>query len=62
MDPNAALIALRRLIDALAFQIEPDTGLVDLDDASELVDTFHGLDQWLSKGGFLPSEWDGGKR
>jgi hypothetical protein len=57
MDPNAALAEIRRLIDNLKFQIEPDTGLVDLDDASELIDRFEGLDGWLSKGGFLPTDW-----
>lgn len=58
MDPNAALAEIRRLIDNLKFQIEPDTGLVDLDDASELIDRFEGLDGWLSKGGFLPADWE----
>jgi hypothetical protein len=57
MDPNAALAEIRRLIDNLKFQIEPDTGLVDLDDASELIDRFESLDGWLSKGGFLPTDW-----
>lgn len=57
MDPNAALTRIRRLLEALGFQVEPDTGLVDLDDACELIDAFRGLDSWLSSGGFLPADW-----
>lgn len=58
MDPNATLAEIRRLIDNLKFQIEPHTGLVDLDDASELIDRFEGLDDWLSRRGFLPADWE----
>ena len=46
MDPNAALAKVRELIG-------------DGDSADVLlVDAFEALDEWLSKGGFLPSDWE----
>jgi hypothetical protein len=45
MDPNAALTKIRELI-------------ADGDSADMLlVEAFEGLDNWLCKGGFLPSDW-----
>lgn len=50
MDPNAALQAIR----AEVFEIQHG----DKPDPQALADTFQGLDEWLSKGGFPPEEWD----
>lgn len=50
MDPNVALAQIRELVEAL--QQEPDDSL-----AEALVDLVEGLDDWLSKGGFLPEPW-----
>lgn len=58
MDPNVVLTNIRRLLEAVEFQVQPDTGLVDLDDACELIDAFRDLDGWLSRGGFLPADWE----
>lgn len=45
MDPNAALQKVRELIN-------------DGDSADVLlVEAFEALDDWLSKGGFLPDDW-----
>lgn len=46
MDPNAALEALR-----LAVRSDEDSQAA-----------FEALDEWLSKGGFLPAAWDTGER
>lgn len=42
MDPNEALKRLRKYAS--------DTG-------GEFAETFEALDEWLSKGGFLPAAW-----
>jgi hypothetical protein len=49
MDPNVALAILRRLV-----QVYPGDGF----DAQDLVEAADALDQWLSKGGFLPRDWN----
>lgn len=48
MDPNETLAALRRWKDHLF------VGEHSEDHAKEL---FEALDEWLSKGGFLPRDW-----
>ncbi len=50
MDPNEALARLRRYADAAVDDAPEDW----LDTAPEL---FQALDSWLSKGGFLPADW-----
>jgi hypothetical protein len=47
MDPNAALDNLRR---AMA---DEDTAEM----SPEVYDAFTALDNWITKGGFLPSDW-----
>lgn len=51
MDPNATLRELRDLMDS-----EDDD--FDVERATEL---FWALDNWLSRGGFLPRSWDKNK-
>lgn len=56
MDPNRALADIRRLVARL------DAGFngpepFDPADAHELAELVDGLDQWLSRGGFLPDAW-----
>lgn len=55
MDPN---IALSRLRELLARWEEWGTLEVDAQSAmDEILDLFYGLDEWLSTGGFRPSDW-----
>lgn len=55
MDPN---IALSRLRELLARWEEWGTLEVDAEVAmDEILDLFYGLDEWLSQGGFRPSDW-----
>lgn len=51
MDPNETLKRLRELSE----QGFPTTD--NLEDADEFHALFRDLDEWLSKGGFLPTAW-----
>jgi len=51
MDPDVALSKLRELFSA--------EGVPDPLEWEEARDLFVGLDEWLSKGGFKPRNWDG---
>jgi hypothetical protein len=56
MDPNKALKYMRELIE----EILKDSDLeqpVNSDDAYELMVYTKSLDEWLTKGGFLPTDW-----
>lgn len=57
MDPNATLRELRRLAQAV------HDGAVDLSDMEShsfvMADAISAMDEWISKGGFLPEDWDG---
>lgn len=51
MDPNAALANARAITTAIL------SGWLTEDGGYELAEAFDALDQWLTKGGFLPSAW-----
>lgn len=54
MDPEQALSELRELAKATLADDSAD----DLPEkATQLAELFDGLDQWLSRGGFMPKEW-----
>lgn len=55
MDPNAALDAIRKII--YAHQLGNGGEDLTPDEVSRLYDLVEGLDQWMSKGGFLPTAW-----
>lgn len=50
MDPNAALERIRDLVGAVERHGRADDG-------RELAEVVRGLDEWITKGGFLPAEW-----
>ena len=50
MDPNAVLTQIRNLIKELEYDDDPDH--VDM-----LIERVGALDEWLSKGGYLPLDW-----
>ena len=52
MDPNALLDAIRDLRIAIAAK-----GEFDRDLARDFAELFQNLDEWLSRGGFLPADW-----
>jgi hypothetical protein len=55
MDPNTALSRLRFLTESILSQVED--GVADWDNMQEMAQQFEALDEWMSKGGFLPTDW-----
>jgi hypothetical protein len=53
MDPNAALAEIRAILT------NPSFGMAEAFRLAELVD---GLDDWLTHGGFMPTEWAPGEK
>ena len=59
MDPNANLTEQRRLIAKLSDPLSPLYDEQDRQaDLGRIVDLAQTLDQWISKGGFLPDAWN----
>lgn len=54
MDPNANLERLRELVER---SLDRDSVGLSTRDVFEAFELFTALDEWLSSGGFLPSEW-----
>jgi hypothetical protein len=54
MDPDKVLADLRELV---ADWSDDDGTDAQLDKAESVVETFRTLDEWLSRGGFLPAAW-----
>ena len=58
MDPNKALAVIRELV--LKFHITDfamNSGHPE-NDLADLVAHIESLDEWISKGGFLPGDWE----
>jgi len=56
MDPDVALAEIREQVEE--FEGLSDDNFVDaLRAADQIVERIKALDEWLSKGGFLPKEW-----
>jgi len=55
MDPNAALEQIR--ISAGELRSQDDDGALEGSQVGNLLDHVEALDEWLSKGGFLPRDW-----
>jgi hypothetical protein len=56
MDPNATLSTMREAI-SLCDRTDIVPAFPKLDVLETIRDCAEALDQWLSKGGFLPDEW-----
>lgn len=57
MDPNATLENLRLWVERLHYNEKQPDYLRTQEDYSEAVESFEALDEWLTKGGFLPEAW-----
>lgn len=58
MDPNANLRELRALAsDIIDSNDRDDGGTIDVVDCCRLAELAQALDEWLTKGGALPSDW-----
>jgi hypothetical protein len=54
MDPNVNLREQRMII---ADMLAEDSDEIDTGDALRLAELAQALDEWISKGGFLPDAW-----
>ena len=61
MDPNEALRLIRAYIKQMRVEDRPvgntNARLEFVQHARDLAETVEGLDEWLSKDGFLPTAW-----
>ena len=55
MDADEALKRIREKVVAVLISRDNETLLND--EAGELAELVEGLDTWITKGGFLPAEW-----
>lgn len=62
MDPDAALAEIRRLIAAVNLALEDPDPNVGAALGERLADQIADLDEWIGKGGLLPSAWMAGTR
>lgn len=58
MDPNEALKTIRTFTENIGL-LDYDNPREIRDALLELAEAVAGLDEWLSKGGFLPDAWQG---
>ena len=56
MDPNACLAEIRQLI-AESYRLDKTDESLSPIATDRLVELIEGLDQWISRGGFLPKQW-----
>jgi hypothetical protein len=56
MDPNEALRRVRRMVQSILEEGAAE-GVVNDSDVLELVEHVAALDNWLTRGGFLPDSW-----
>lgn len=64
MDPNAALREIRETCNMVLNCTDaehPKETCVCIAHAANLAESFDGLDNWLSKGGFVPAAWKGSR-
>jgi len=54
MDPNANLKEQRTIAQNILFSQHAET---DLQDAERLAELVLALDEWITRGGFLPQDW-----
>lgn len=57
MDPNSALATLREMVKLSQSTAPDDYDRYTQLSVNDAVEQFAALDEWLSKGGFLPSDW-----
>ena len=57
MDPNANLAGQRRLVASLREQVYSDMP-PSHQDIRRLLELVEALDEWITKGGFLPKDWE----
>lgn len=58
MDPDAALQILREALSVAREAADGDSNDAEIEAWQEVGDAIENLDDWLSKGGALPSGWN----
>lgn len=59
MDPNAALRTIRSIVKQVLTADQSRIDPLALQAAAlEMSEAFDGLDEWLTRGGFLPEMWE----
>lgn len=58
MDPNETLRQIRAHIKAMNEADEKEDAAAYAFAAMQLAESVEAMDEWLSKGGFLPEEWE----
>jgi hypothetical protein len=56
MDPDVALHNVKTALEKVQNDLDMHS-LIDYDNVIELIQNLAALDEWLSKGGFLPNQW-----
>ena len=56
MDPNQALIDLRELVEEIL--VGGSAAFTWKDLAESLAEAVESMDEWISRGGFLPEDWE----
>jgi glycine/D-amino acid oxidase-like deaminating enzyme len=57
MDPDANLARQRELVKQIDAAFSTENYVEVADAASQLVELISALDEWMSKGGYLPAAW-----
>lgn len=62
MDPDQVLLDLRNALYRLRQAEEQESSSDQLYAGHDLADGFEAMDEWMSKGGFLPFGWRQGRK
>jgi hypothetical protein len=57
MDPDATLQEIRRIIQLNNTAGQPDSDGIDGDEIGRLFEYVEALDNWITGGGFIPTDW-----
>jgi hypothetical protein len=58
MDPNKTLASLRAALEDARAAAEGDSNDAEIEAWQEVGEYVEALDEWLTKGGFLPDDWE----
>lgn len=57
MDPNENLKEQRKIVAEINAARDADADAFDFDKVMRLADLVQAMDEWMTKGGFLPEAW-----
>jgi hypothetical protein len=62
MDPNQALTDAREAAKVADEAAEGDSNDAEIDALRDALESYRALDEWLTRGGFLPTDWRDSRR